>query len=97
MGRSPAGFSSAERLHDFIKKNHFSHISKAVVMKWLRKQPTYALHKDRRVRFKRNHYNITNMDDLWEMDLIEMQKFSRVNKGHKFILAVIDCFSKFAW
>lgn len=26
-----------------------------------------------------------------------MQKYSRVNKGYKYILAVIDCFSKFAW
>lgn len=31
------------------------------------------------------------------MDLIDMQKFSRANKGNKYILAVIDCFSKYAW
>ena len=26
-----------------------------------------------------------------------MVKYSRENKGHKYILSVIDCFSKFAW
>lgn len=31
------------------------------------------------------------------MDLIDMQKFSRKNKGNKYILAIIDCFSRFAW
>lgn len=93
----PAGFSSADRLFNFIKHHYPHRISKQYIINWLQKQKTYTLHKDRIFRFKRNHYNITNIDDLWEMDLIEMQNFSRVNRGHKFILAVIDCFSRFAW
>lgn len=72
-------------------------ISKKQVAEWLSRQNTYTLHKDRRTKFARNHYIVTNIDDLWEMDLIDMQKFSRNNKGAKNILAVIDCFSKYAW
>lgn len=93
---SPAAFSSSERLFTHLKKNGVC-LSRHDVSKWLRSQPTYTLHRNRRIKFKRNHYNITNIDDLWEMDLIDMQKYSRNNKGHKYILAVIDCFSKFAW
>lgn len=93
---STAAFSSRDRLFNCIKKNGVQ-ASKYDVSEWLQKQPTYTLHKDRRLKFRRNHYNITNMDDLWEMDLIDMQKFSRNNNGNKFILAVIDCFSKYAW
>lgn len=95
--RSPAGFSTSDRLHGFIKQNHSKNIPKSYITDWLRRQPTFTLHKNRRVRVRRNHYNITNIDDLWEMDLIDMQKFSRANAGNRFILAVIDCFSKFAW
>lgn len=93
---SPAAFSSCERLFAHLKKAGVC-LSRKEVSKWLRSQPTYTLHKNRRIKFKRSHYNITNIDDLWEMDLIDMQKYSRNNKGNKYILAVIDCFSKFAW
>lgn len=93
---STAAFSSCDRLLNQAKKSGIA-ATRREVSDWLIAQPTYTLHKDRRIRFKRNHYNITNIDDLWEMDLIDMQKYSRNNKGFKFILAVIDCFSKFAW
>lgn len=95
--RSPGAFSSAERLYKFIKQNYNINVTRKKVIEWLRKQRTFTLHKSRRIRFKRNHYNISNIDDLWEMDLIDMQQFSRNNKGNRYILAVIDCFSRFAW
>ena len=94
---SPAGFSSAERLYRYVKSVHKLRVTKKYIEKWLQKQQTFTLHKDRRIQFARNHYNVTNIDDLWEMDLIDMQKCSRTNGGNKYILAVIDCFSRFAW
>lgn len=93
---SPGAFSSCDRLYTHLKRNGVR-LSRKDVTEWLRSQPTYTLHRNRRIKFKRNHYNITNIDDLWEMDLIDMQSYSRNNKGNKYILAVIDCFSKFAW
>lgn len=94
---SPGAFSSAERLYNFVKNNYTIDVSRKTVTEWLQKQNTYTLHRNRRIRFKRNHYNITNIDDLWEMDLIDVQKISHNNKGKKFILAVIDCFTRYAW
>lgn len=95
--KSPGAFSSPERLYNFIKQNYAVHVTLKKVNEWLQSQNTYTLHRNRRIRFKRNHYNITNIDDLWEMDLIDVQKLSRNNKGNKYIIAVIDCFSRFAW
>jgi transposase InsO family protein len=37
------------------------------------------------------------IDDTWQIDLIEMQKFARQNKGFRYLLTIIDTFSKFAW
>lgn len=92
-----AALSTPDRLFSFIRKNYDLPIKKSLVEKWLSSQNTFTLHKDRRLRFRRNAYNITNIDDLWQMDLIDMQKLSRKNKGFRFILAMIDCFSKYAW
>lgn len=94
---SPGAFSSAERLYQFVKKNYDIDVTRKKVVEWLRKQRTFTIHRSRRIRFKRNHYNISNIDDLWEMDLIDMQQYSWHNKGNRYIMAIIDCFSRFAW
>lgn len=62
----PAGFGTLEKLYISAKKR----ISKEKILKWLLKQETYTRHKPRIINFKRNHYLIDNIDDLWEADLI---------------------------
>lgn len=34
---------------------------------------------------------------MWQADLVEMIPYSKFNKGYKYILVVIDVFSKYAW
>ena len=36
-------------------------------------------------------------DDIWGADLADMQLISKFNKGFRFLLCVIDIFSKYAW
>ena len=36
-------------------------------------------------------------DNIWGADLADMQLISRYNKGIRFLLCVIDIFSKYAW
>lgn len=93
----PSAYSTCERLYSYIKKNTNLKVKKEFVLQWLIKQKAYTLHRDRVTRFQRCNYNISNIDDLWEMDLIDVQSISRKNRGYRFILAVIDCFSKYAW
>lgn len=37
------------------------------------------------------------IDELWQADLVDMSEYAKENKNHKFLLTVIDCFSKYAW
>lgn len=90
-------FSNCDRLHSYIKEHTNYDVNKHEIQKWLSNQLTYTLHKGRVTNFQRCSYNISNIDDLWEIDLIDVQSISRKNRGFKFILAVIDCFSKYAW
>ena len=39
----------------------------------------------------------TFKDNIWGADLADMQLISRYNKGIRFLLCVIDIFSKYAW
>ena len=40
---------------------------------------------------------MTRIDEQWEADIVEMQEFKRANRGHRYILTIIDSFSKYAF
>ena len=40
---------------------------------------------------------VTDVDDTWSADLVDMQAFAKYNKGIKYLLTIIDVFSKYAW
>ena len=48
-------------------------------------------------RFPRRGVYTKNVNEIWTADLMDMQRFSRVNRGFKYILVVLDVFSRFAW
>lgn len=37
------------------------------------------------------------VDDIWAMDLADMYEWENENNGYKFILVVVDVFSRYAW
>lgn len=55
------------------------------------------LHTQARKNFKRRRVITKGIDDLWQADLVEMGNYSKANKGYRFMLTVIDTFSKYAW
>ena len=40
---------------------------------------------------------MSGIDEIWAADLVDMQAFSKFNRGVKYLLAVIDIFSKYGW
>lgn len=62
-----------------------------------RLQIVNELHKQARKNFKRRSVVTKGIDDLWQADLVEMGTYSTYNKGFRFLLTVIDTFSKYAW
>ena len=60
-------------------------------------QLAYELHKPIiRKRKKRKVYS-SFRDNIWGVDLPDMQLLSKFNKRIRFLLCVIDIFSKYAW
>ena len=55
------------------------------------------LHKPARRNYLRRKYDIRGMDETWQADLVEMQSYARENKGYRYMLTVIDIFSKYSW
>ena len=55
------------------------------------------LHKPITKNFSKRKLISNGIDKIWAADLVEMQKFSKWNKGIKYLLMVIDVFSKYGW
>ena len=55
------------------------------------------LHKPVRKNFQKRCVMVSKIDEIWAADLVEMQKLSRDNKGYKYLITVIDVFSKYGW
>ena len=48
-------------------------------------------------KFERKKVYVNHIDEINSCDLVDMQKYSKVNKGYKYIFTNIDIFSKYAW
>ena len=48
-------------------------------------------------KFEKRKIQAVFKDNIWGADLADMQLLSRCNKGIRFLLCVIDVFSKYAW
>ena len=55
------------------------------------------LHKPKRINFERRRVISNHIDHIWGIDLITMIKYSKQNNNYKYILTVIDFFSKHSW
>ena len=64
---------------------------------WLLKHNVDSLHRPVRKRFARNPYSVTNVMDVWECDMLDVQSYGKYNDNHRDILSVIDVFSKFLY
>ena len=67
------------------------------LVKQLRKNETYSLHKTVRKKFKRRKIVVEYPGQILQMDLVDMIKFSRQNSHYKYIINCIDLFSKKLW
>ena len=89
--KHPAGFASIAKL------SKASGVSTKKVKKWFEEQPTYTLHRMARKKYPTRKYIVHDIDEQWQADLADVSLIAKQNKGYRFILTVIDIFSRYAW
>jgi integrase-like protein len=72
-------------------------LSKKAVEVELKKIPAYYLHRARRIRYPTRKVFVRKINEQWAIDLADIQKHSRFNNKKRYILCVVDVFSKRAW
>lgn len=93
--RHNASFSSIADLYHAAKYK-VRNLRKSDVKKWLSNQTTYILHKSTRNKFPRRKVLVKGPKYQFQADLLDMQNKKNENDGTKYLLTVIDCFSRLA-
>ncbi len=97
--KKPGSFLGVEKLYDAVKAERVYNVTVEEITKWLQKHEPYSLNRAvRRVSY-RNAVLVSGIDDQFEADLADLSNASYVeaNNGVKYLLVVIDVFSRFLW
>ncbi len=86
------GFPSIQKFEDILKSKNITHTKKDV-SEFIQNQDTYQEHRQTK-RKSYGHIIAHAIDEIWQADLIDYTKYARSNKGFKWILLMIDIFSR---
>ena len=95
--KDPGSLGGVERLLRRARQLQSTGATQINVAKYLRSEQAYTLPKPARRRFSRNHTYVAGIDAQWQADLADIQGIAKQNGGMKYLLTMIDLFSKFAW
>ena len=93
----PASFSNPQTLYKVAKKEGKYKISHSQIKKWIQKQESYSRNKSVKRKFQRGRVIVAGIDDQFDADLASLVYYANDNDGYKYLLVVIDIFSRYAW
>ena len=89
-------FGGMERLYKRALAANVAGVTRDKVRAFLAAQQAYTLHWPARRHYKRNPTSASGIDRQWQADLADMSAIADENDGARYILTVVDVFSKYA-
>ena len=93
---NPASFSSIEKLFVAAKAKN-NNITFNDVKNFLSNTSTFTSHKPVSNIFVRRKTIVGGINDQWQLDLIDISSLKKHNHQIRYLLAAIDCFSRYAY
>ncbi|GFR07566.1 uncharacterized transposon-derived protein F54H12.3 [Trichonephila clavata] len=87
---NPASFGGIKKLSKTTK------VPYEKTKQFLSSQDPYSLHKGVRYKFLRRATLSYGINELWQCDLVDLKHLGKHNNGFRYLLTVIDVFSKYA-
>lgn len=87
-------YPSISKLYNILKKKYTIQQIKDVISK----EETYQLH-NKNTQFKNLQGNIVSFaeNQFWNCDIIDLQNLYKTNKGNRYILIVVDIFTRYCY
>ena len=90
------GFQSATKLYRKAKELGLK-VTQKQVTEFIKNQETAQLNKQSTKKEVYNKIIAYGVNDIWQSDLMDFQALSKFNKGYKWLLTIIDIYSRYAW
>lgn len=92
---NPGAFAGPEKLYQAVKQDGKYKIGRMRIRQFLNNEDPYSLLKPIRRSFPRSKVIVNTLDSMWDGDLADVSNISSENDGYKFLLVLIDIFSRF--
>ena len=86
-----------QKLDEIYRDPDFPSAYSANLAQFLRQKESLSRHKRRIVKFKRRKIKVNGPYTLIQADTVFYRNYARQNQGYKYILVVVDCFSRKNW
>ena len=96
--RNPGSFQSYRKLHQTVGKHGRYQLGTSRLRRWLQNQHPYSrnkLHLPKAI--ERARVIVMGLHDQYDADLADFQHLANANDGMRYILVVIDVFSRVTW
>ncbi len=95
---NPGAYFGPSKLRDELKKNRQQqHIRLRNVKRFVKNQDAYSLHRPVKHRFKRLKVRVNFMNEMFDVDLADLSRYSKENDGIRYLLVAIDILSRYAF
>ncbi|XP_048775517.2 uncharacterized protein LOC130049380 [Ostrea edulis] len=92
---NPGSFGGPEKLYQAVKQDGKYKIGRRRIRQFLNNEDSYSLMKPIRRTFPRSKVVVDTIDSMWDGDLADVSNISPKNEGYKFLLVLIDIFSRY--
>ena len=91
----PGAFAGPEKLYQAVKQDGKYKIGRRRIRQFLNNEDSYSLFKPIRRTFPRSKVVVDTIDSMWDGDLADVSNIASHNDGYKFLLVLIDIFSRY--
>ena len=95
--KNVGGFTGPSALYDVARRDGKFKISKQQITDWLQNQDPYSVRRQIHSKKRTVKTPLVAVDHMWDADLADVSNIKEHNDGIRFLLVVIDMFSRYAW
>ncbi|XP_056002795.1 uncharacterized protein LOC130049366 [Ostrea edulis] len=92
---NPGAYGGPEKLYQVVKLEGKYKIGRQRIRQFLNNEDSYSLYKPIRKTFPRSKVIVNTIDSMWDGDLADVSNIASHNDGYKFLLVLIDIFSRY--
>ncbi|KAK3105391.1 hypothetical protein FSP39_024116 [Pinctada imbricata] len=95
--KTPISYAGPTKIYRYLRKEGKYKVGLSSIKQWLQDIDAYSLQRPQRYKFKRNRVISRGIDYLWDVDLADVSNLAKENVRIKYLLVIIDVFSRFLW